>query len=264
MGAPMQIVQLPNRGLRRDSPPARLEKEKRLVFHQQYALVADFHHLLRTREAGQRALESTHIETFKRLTMATELKDEDTGGHAVRVARYSVIIAKAYGADDAFCRLLEHAALVHDVGKIGIPDSILQKKGALSAEEWLVMRQHPEWGARLLGDGPAPVLRMAAEIALCHHEKFNGSGYPQGLKGDRIPLAARIVAVADFFDAVTSDRCYRKAMPYATALTLLEDGRHAHFDPAVVDAFFEASKEFLVLRQTADAKPLDAEAGALP
>jgi len=123
------------------------------------------------------------------------------------MSRLSSIIARAYGQDEKYCNLLEQASPMHDIGKIGIPDDVLKKSGKLTEAEWVLMRKHPEYGANILSGSDVPVLQMAEEVALAHHEKFDGSGYPSNLQGEKIPLRVRTVALADFFDALTMDRC---------------------------------------------------------
>jgi len=152
------------------------------------------------------------------------------------------------GWSEASALMLEEAAPMHDVGKIGVPDSILKKPGGLTDQEWEIMRLHPEFGARILGGANTPVLIMASEIAYCHHEKFDGSGYPRGLKGSDIPLAARVVSLIDYFDALTMDRVYRKALPDAAVFSMIADGAGVHFDPALVDVFLANVAAFTELR----------------
>lgn len=176
-------------------------------------------------------------DTVLRLCRAAEFRDPDTGAHIQRMARYSQLIADELTHDAAFAGTMLEAAPMHDVGKLGTPDHILLKPGALTAAEITVMREHARIGWSILKDGASPVLQLAAQIAHAHHEKYDGSGYPQGLAGDVIPLAARIVAVADVFDALTSARPYKAAWDVARARDYLRDHRGAHFDPACVNAF---------------------------
>ncbi|MFB1031875.1 MAG: HD-GYP domain-containing protein, partial [Thauera sp.] len=157
-------------------------------------------------------------------------------------------LARLLGKPEAWCRDIELAAPMHDIGKIGIPDSILKKPGGLTAQEREIMQTHPLIGAQILGNTDVPVLAMAAEIALGHHERWDGTGYPRGLAGDAIPESARIVAVIDFIDALTMDRCYRKALSDAETLTMLQATRGSHFDPAIVDAAVAAFPRLAALR----------------
>jgi putative two-component system response regulator len=153
------------------------------------------------------------------------------------------------GQPELWCDNMLYASRMHDIGKIGIPDNILKKPGPLTPAEWLVMQRHPEIGAGVLGgSADSPLYKMAAEVALSHHERYDGTGYPSKLKGEDIPLSARIVAIADFFDAVTSDRCYHQALPPEQAFDMVMQGRSSHFCPIVTDAFLSVSKEILALR----------------
>ncbi len=188
-------------------------------------------------------------ELIFRICRAAEFRDPETGAHIQRMAHYSQVIAKGLGLDVAMARLILEAAPMHDVGKIGIPDFILLKPGKLTYEEFEVMKGHARLGWELLKDSGSEVLRAGAEIALSHHEKYDGTGYPGGLNGNQIPLSGRIVAVADVFDALTSERPYKKAWPLEDARRLLEEGRGKHFDPLCVEALFAGWDEVLEIRQ---------------
>lgn len=177
-------------------------------------------------------------ETLLRLAKAGEYRDEGTGNHIIRMAKYARLIASELKLSALECDEIESAAPMHDIGKIGIPDQILLKPGPLNAEELSVMRRHAEIGYQILSDSPSRYLQMGAVIALGHHEKFNGTGYPNGLSGEAIPLSARIVAVGDVFDALTSDRPYKQAWPMQKALDYLKAEMGGHFDPECVRAFF--------------------------
>ena len=176
-------------------------------------------------------LEGAHLDTLERLAVAAEYRDDDTGRHTDRVAAVSAILARACGMEEV--ELVRRAAPLHDLGKIGIPDAVLRKPGPLTPDEWEIMKTHTTAGARILAGARSRVMRLAEEIALSHHERWDGSGYPEGRSGEAIPLAARVVAVADVFDALTSDRVYRKAWPAEDVLAYI--GAHAgtHFDPAL-------------------------------
>jgi len=182
-------------------------------------------------------LYETRLQIIQRLGRAAEYKDNETGLHVVRMSHYSAILARAAGLGDKAADDILHAAPMHDVGKLGIPDAVLRKPGPLDPGEWEVMRQHARIGREIIGDHDSPLLQMAARIALSHHEKWDGSGYPEGLRGEDIPLEARIVAVADVFDALTSVRPYKSAWPVDKAVNLLLEEKGRHFDPALVDAF---------------------------
>jgi putative two-component system response regulator len=221
------------------------EKEGNAAYKQLERFKHDFMMLLEQKEKSYQALESSHLDTIRRLAIAAEFKDNDTGKHIVRMSRFSSMIARAYGQDEKYCNLLEQASPMHDIGKIGIPDNVLKKPGKLTEEDWVLMRKHSEYGANILSGSDVPVLQMAEEVALGHHEKFDGSGYPSNLKGLQIPLSARIVALADFFDALTMDRCYRPAFSDEKALTMVEENSGTHFDPSVVKAFFSVSDDII-------------------
>jgi HD-GYP domain-containing protein (c-di-GMP phosphodiesterase class II)/methylmalonyl-CoA mutase cobalamin-binding subunit len=184
-------------------------------------------------------LEIAQAETVRRLSMAVEFRDEDTGAHIERIGRFSTLLAEHIGMDPEFCERLGHAAPLHDVGKVAIPDAILLKPGPLTPEERAIVETHAEEGHRLVRGSSSSILDMAATIALSHQEKWDGSGYPRGLKGEAIPIEGRIVAVADVFDALTSDRVYRKAFSVDEAVQMMREQRGRHFDPVLLDAFME-------------------------
>ena len=184
-------------------------------------------------------LEIAQAETVQRLSMAVEFRDEDTGAHIERIGRFSVMLAEHIGMDAEFCERLRHAAPLHDVGKVAIPDAILLKPGPLTPEERAIVETHAEEGHRLVRGSSSSILDMAATIALSHQEKWDGTGYPRGLKGEAIPVEGRIVAVADVFDALTSDRVYRKAFSIEEAVQMMREQRGRHFDPVLLDAFLE-------------------------
>ena len=176
-------------------------------------------------------------ETLLKLAKAGEYRDEDTGNHIIRMAKYSRLIAEELNLSPHECEEIESAAPMHDIGKIGISDLILLKPGAHTPEESMIMRRHPEIGYEILSDSPSRYLQMGAVIALGHHEKFDGTGYPHGQAGSAIPLPARIVAVADVFDALTSVRPYKTAWTFQKALEYIQSNSGKHFDPDCVRAF---------------------------
>ncbi|HLM67544.1 MAG TPA: HD domain-containing phosphohydrolase [Longimicrobium sp.] len=188
-------------------------------------------------QARTRELADTAWEVLERLARAAELRDDDTGLHTRRVAELSARIALALGMPDAEVEMIRRTAPLHDVGKIGIPDGVLLKPGKLNEGEWELMKRHTTVGAQILSQGRSEMVRMAEAIALGHHERWDGTGYPQGLAGDAIPRSARVVALADVYDALSSDRPYRPAWPRERVLAEIAAGRGTHFDPAVVDAF---------------------------
>ena len=177
-------------------------------------------------------------DTIFRLARAAEYRDPETGAHLMRMSHYSRLIARNLGEADEFQELLFQAAPMHDLGKVGTPDHILLKPGRLEPDEMTVMRRHAEIGYEILRDSPSPILQLAATIAHTHHEKFDGGGYPRGLAGRDIPLAGRIVAVADVFDALSSERPYKRAWTLEQASDFLRANRGTHFDPDCIDAFF--------------------------
>ena len=195
-------------------------------------------------------LEKTRLEIIQRLGRAAEFKDNETGLHVMRMSHYSKLLAEAVsGEPGAWSELIFQASAMHDIGKIGIPDYILTKPARLEREEWQIMKQHPVFGGEILGDHESELLKTAWDIALCHHEKWDGSGYPAGLKGEEIPLSARIAAIADVFDALTSSRPYKDAWPVeeASAHIIKQAGRD--FDPALVDHFKRLIPEFVEIRK---------------
>ena len=188
-------------------------------------------------------------ETLLRLARAGEFRDEETGNHLVRMARYSRLIANCIGLEREEAETIELAAPLHDIGKIGTPDHILLKAGRHTGEEQAVMRRHPLIGHEILKGSASKYVRMGALIALGHHEKFDGSGYPNGLEGDHIPLAARVVAVADVYDSLTSVRPYKRAWASGDAFEYLRVQRGGHFDPHLVDAFLSLRSDVLRVQE---------------
>lgn len=199
-------------------------------------------------------LEKTCSEALAMLGKAGHYNDSDTGTHIWRMAAYARQLAEAVGWSKLHCDLLEQAAPMHDTGKIGIPDAVLRKPGKLDVEEWAIMQTHCEIGHEILCSSDLPVFRLAAEIALHHHEKWDGSGYPGGLAGDAIPESARIVALADVFDALTMKRPYKDAWPVERALEALHDGAGQHFDPALVVAFEACVPRILEIKACWDSR----------
>lgn len=188
-------------------------------------------------------------ETVLRLSKAADSRDPETGAHILRMANYSKLIGANMGLSEMQQQMLLDAAPMHDIGKVGIPDHILLKPGKLSPEEFAIMKTHATLGYQILAGSQSEIVRTGAQIALSHHEKFDGSGYPQGLAGEAIPLFARIVAVADVFDALTSERPYKSAWPLEKAVEFLREGSGHHFDPACVDAFLLHWDQVLEIRE---------------
>jgi putative two-component system response regulator len=209
------------------------------------------------RRRSQHTLWRAHVDTIQRLVLASELKDRDTAAHVQRIGEYCVLIARGMGLAEDHVELLRHASQMHDVGKIGVPDSILLKPGPLTDGERSTMQEHTLIGARLLHGSPSHLLHAGEVIALTHHERWDGGGYPQGLAGDDIPLSGRVCAVADFFDALTSDRPYRGAVPVDETLGMMRAERGRHFDPQLLDVFAMDLDQVLEVRRrfVADSGP---------
>jgi putative two-component system response regulator len=208
--------------------------------------LADQHRATREEvRLAHKDLRESRLKALLMLGKAAEFKDNDTGLHVVRMSHYSHMLAVASGWNDDACEVLLNAAPMHDVGKISTPDSILKKPGPLDAQEMAIMRQHCESGSQIIGEAQSdtPLFNMAREIALCHHEKWDGSGYPNGLAGEAIPIAARVVAIADVFDALTSQRPYKAPWPMEKTFAFLEDNAGTHFDPQLIKTFVGLKNE---------------------
>jgi len=202
--------------------------------------------LVQARTAETRA---TQEQITLRLVAASEYRDEETGEHIRRIGEYSGVLARALGWDPVASEDMRLAAPMHDVGKIGVADAVLRKPGKLSPEEFNQIKEHTTIGARILEGSQIALINLARDIALSHHEKFDGSGYPRGLRGEDIPICARIVAVCDVYDALVSKRVYRPAMPEEKALAIMKEGRGQHFDPKLFDLFLERLPEFHAIRE---------------
>ena len=209
-------------------------------------------------------LERSYHDAIYMLGEAGHYRDNDTGVHIWRMAAYAAALGAACGLDAVICRRLELAAPMHDTGKLGIPDAILRKPGPLDADEWVIMRTHPRIGHDILARSQAPVFQMAAQIALRHHEKWDGSGYPDGLCGTGIPETARIVAIADVFDALTMKRPYKEAWPAERALAELHKGAGRHFEPRLVTAFADILPRILEIKAQWDEREAAGHATDLP
>ena len=189
-------------------------------------------------------IRQTQEETIYRLLAALESRDDETGGHVRRIARFSVLIAETKGWSLSEMEDMNLAAPMHDIGKIGVPDAILLKPGALTDEEFEIMKTHTTIGGKILAESKFPMLKLAQNIALSHHEKWNGTGYPKGIMGEEIPLAGRIVALVDVYDALSHDRVYHKAAKEEEVLRIMGEGRGTHFDPDLFDQFIELLPKF--------------------
>jgi len=203
-------------------------------------------------------------ETIIRLAAAVEFKDHDTRAHLWRMSQYSAIVAREMGFDAEWAENLRLAAPMHDIGKIGVPDAILNKPGKLTPEEWVEMKKHPAHGAEILKDSDNELMQMSAVVALCHHEKWDGSGYPRGLKGDDIPIEARIATIADVFDALTSKRIYKPQFTLKDTLDIINGDSGKHFDPKVVDAFIRALPKITPIMEGFAPKDGQTEPAQLP
>ncbi len=200
-----------------------------------------------------KATESLHQqeqEALVLLSKAAEYRDPETGAHIIRMSHYSQLIARQLGLDAAEQQLILEASPMHDIGKVGTPDNILLKPGKLDNDEFAIMEQHAQHGYDILSQGSSHLLKVAAEIAITHHEKFNGRGYPNGLSGEEIPHRGRIVAVADVFDALTSERPYKQAWPVEKSVNLLREESGEHFDPECVEAFLAVLDDVLEIMKT--------------
>lgn len=183
-------------------------------------------------------------EVALRLLSAAEFRDDETGAHIRRIGLYSVVFTKKLGWTPREIDDIQIASTMHDIGKIGIPDSVLLKPGKLSADEFEIMKQHTVIGGKMLADSNTQMINLAHEIALCHHEKWDGSGYPEGLAGDKIPLSGRIVAIADVYDALVHKRVYKPPIEEIAALNIMKEYRGQHFDPNLFDLFLDSLDEF--------------------
>ncbi len=193
-------------------------------------------------------LNKTRLQVIQRLGRAAEFKDNETGLHVIRMSKYSQILGLALGLGEDEAELILNAAPMHDVGKIGIPDQILLKPGKLTATEWIIMREHPKMGADIIGVEDSDLLSSAKVIALNHHEKWNGKGYPAGLKGEEIPFYARIIAIADVFDALTSERPYKQKWSVESAVNFLKSESGSHFEAKLVSEFIRVMPDILEVK----------------
>lgn len=228
-----------------------LEMRRLVIENRQY-----LRHLEDRVREQTRAVRNAHEETIHRLVKASLYRDEETGAHIRRTGLYSELMAATAGWDPEHIDQIRLAAPMHDVGKIGIPDAILRKPGKLTPEETAMMQTHTVLGAKMLAGSASPVLNMARDIALCHHERWDGTGYPSGLAGCEIPEPARIVAIVDVYDALTHDRVYRAALPEPEVIKMIADARGTQFDARLLDIFMSLLPE---MRTIAQATPDDGE-----
>jgi putative two-component system response regulator len=195
-------------------------------------------------------LRSAYVDTINRLVIASEYKDEDTGDHIIRMSRYCELLAQKTDLSKEEIMNVRYASPMHDIGKIGIPDSILLKPGKLTGEEFDIIKSHTTIGGKILIQSNAKVLQTAYDIAMTHHEKWNGQGYPKGLKKNQIPLVGRIVGIADVFDALTSNRPYKEAYPVNVACDIIRKERENHFDPNMVDIFLDHINDIVAIKNS--------------
>ena len=242
VGKPFRIKEILVR-LKRVLRERSLLAERNRNHEQLVAYSEDLNRSMTELQAAHEALHDSYLDTINRLAIAAEYRDEETGDHILRISRYSALIAEKIGLSPSVVDNIRYASPMHDVGKIGIPDRILLKPGPLTSEEMNIMKRHTTIGASILDNARAEILRYAQEIALSHHEWFNGAGYPGGLEGKAIPLTGRIVAVADVFDALTSARPYKNPYPADVAFDIIRRERGEHFDPRLADAFLSARRE---------------------
>ena len=200
-------------------------------------------------EERTQQLKEAKLEVISCLGRAAEFKDNETGMHVIRMSYYSRIIAESLNLNSEWVDMLYNSSPMHDIGKIGIPDHVLLKPGKLDDDEWEIMKKHVTYGVEILEGHQSDLLKMAVEIAETHHEKFDGTGYPNGLVGENIPLTGRIVAISDVFDALTSERPYKKAWSTEKAVAYIEEETGKHFDPQIVDAFKSCLSEILVIKE---------------
>lgn len=228
-----------------------LEKRRLELVNRDYQQHLEQEVAKRTKEL-RRAVEETKLaslDTVYRLSRAAEYKDEYTGAHIQRMSRYSAAVARKMGLNKERVETILYASPMHDIGKIGIPDRILLKPGRLDPDEWEIMKRHTIIGAKILENSDTEFIKLGEVIALSHHEKWDGSGYPGGLKDSEIPLAGRIAAIADVFDALVSKRPYKKPFLLEKSFDIIKKGSGSHFDPDVLDAFFAVKNEILAIKE---------------
>lgn len=198
---------------------------------------------------AHKALQNSYLETIQRLVLASEYKDEDTGSHIIRIGRYCHLLAEKLGLDKKLVKTIGYAAPMHDIGKIGIPDQIMLKPGKLTYAEFEIMKTHTTIGAKMLAGSNSDIIRCAQQIAISHHEKWNGKGYPQGHSGEKIPLTGRIVAIADMFDALISKRPYKAPYPLELVVKMIKKEKGKQLDPHIAEAFLDHVDDMNQIRE---------------
>lgn len=243
-------------GLRRRE----LEIENRAHREQLEAMVreraAGLWQALQDLESTKEELRGSQEETIHRLSIAAEFRDDETARHVQRMSRSCALLYAGTGADEEACEMLRLASVMHDVGKIGVPDAILQKPGKLDDDERRIMEAHAEYGFQILYGSGSQLLKRAAVVAATHHERFDGTGYPNRLAGDSIPIEGRIAAIADVFDALTTNRIYRRGFNLMETLGIMRAGRGTHFDPDLFDLFMDSLDRVLVVKEKEEARPV--------
>jgi len=235
----------------------KLEREKRANLETAYSQLHEYaialNDTVKQAKEANTELKNSYLDTIRRLVMVAEFKDEDTGDHISRMSRYCALIAEKLGLPSEECSIIFSAAPMHDVGKVSIPDAIMMKPGKLTKVEFEVIKAHTTVGARILSNSKAILIQCAEQIALSHHEKWNGKGYPHGLAGEDIPLTGRIVGLADVFDALTSRRPYKDPYPVEVAREIITKERGEHFDPDVTDVFLDHFDDMLQIKKEVEA-----------
>jgi len=252
---PTEVVARVGNLLETRSLHLRLRRHNELLEEKVRERTADLWEAVSKLERAEKDLRLAQEETIHRLSLAAEFRDDETSRHIERMSRYCALLARRMGEDERRSELLRIASKMHDIGKIGVPDAILLKPGKLTSEEFEIMQQHADMGYQILRGSESEIASTGAVIAWTHHEKVDGSGYPRGLKGDDIPIEGRIAAVADVFDALTTDRIYRKAFPLPEALAIMREGRGQHFDAYLLDLFLDSIDVALAAKHEFDDRP---------